>query len=326
MKSTARSCLVALLFVLAALPARPDEAPPAAPAASAPLLRIARDQVRTPTVEHVKLPGAGRFGSDLEMAVQVFKPEGNGPFPVVLFSHGRAPDAADRAKLAHPVSANQVRYWLEHGIALVAPIRPGYGITGGPDAELTSTHFDTSGHCSGHPDFHITANAAVKTVVATLAWLRDQPWADKHHVLLVGQSVGGLTTVAAAAQPLPGVIASINFAGGTGGNPKLSPGRSCEPEQLGAIYAEYGKTTTRPNLWIYAENDQYWGPDAPVAWHEGFAAGGSASRFVHAPPVADGDGHGLSRHAAALWAPYLDDFLASIGWPGAGQPWQATPP
>lgn len=326
MNSNACSRLGALLLVLAALPAWPDEASPPPPAASAPLFEIGRGLVGSPAFEHVNLAGAGRFGSDLAMAVQVFKPDGSGPFPVVLFSHGRASDPVDRAKLAHPVPQSQVRYWLEHGFALVAPIRPGYGLTGGPDAEATSTHFSSSGVCTGHPDFHVTANAAVKTVVATLAWLRDQPWADNHHVLLVGQSVGGLTTVAAASQPLPGVVASINFAGGTGGNPKLAPGRSCEPEQLGAIYADYGKTTTRPNLWIYAQNDQFWGPDAPVAWHEAFAAGGSPSRFVHAPPVADGNGHGLSGHEAALWAPYLDGFLASIGWVGAGLPWKAAPP
>ncbi len=157
----------------------------------------------------------------------------------------------------------------------------------------------------------------MRSVDATLAWLRAQPWADAHHVLLAGQSVGGLTTVAASAKPQDGVVGYINFAGGAGGSPTLSPGHNCEPGLLTELYGEFGRTTTIPSLWVYAENDQYFGADAPVAWHAAFARGGSRTTFVHAPPVADNDGHGLSRHQARLWAPYVDAFLATIDFPPA---------
>jgi dienelactone hydrolase len=152
-------------------------------------------------------------------------------------------------------------------------------------------------------------------VLATVSWLRGEPWADARLVLLVGQSVGGLATVAAAAQHPAGVVGYVNFAGGTGGNPEHSPGRSCDPDQLTRLYAAYGRATTIPNLWVYAENDQYWGAAQPATWHAAFA-GGSTSRttFVHAAPVPDGDGHGLSRHASRLWAPTLDAFVSSIGF------------
>jgi dienelactone hydrolase len=109
---------------------------------------------------------------------------------------------------------------------------------------------------------------------------------------------------------LPGVVGYVNFAGGAGGNPERSPGHSCDPDQLTRMYAAFGTTTTLPNLWIYAANDQYWGADEPRAWHAAFARGGSPTTFVQVPAVADGDGHGLSRHAEALWAPSLDAFLA----------------
>ncbi len=78
------------------------------------------------------------------------------------------------------------------------------------------------------------------------------------------------------------------------------------------MVADYGKTTTLPNLWIYALNDQYWGPTVPQRWHDAFARGGSPSTFVHEPAVPDGDGHGLSRHDASLWAPAVDTFLAKL--------------
>jgi dienelactone hydrolase len=266
----------------------------------------------------ISVPHAGVFGGTLTMTAQVFRPAGDGPFPVVVFSHGRAPDAVDRVHLKVGVSRAQLRYWLARGNAVVSPIRPGYGATGGPDDENNGAHFNNLGRCTTTPDFRRAATAAVRSVDATLAWLRTQPWADAHRVLLVGQSMGGLASVASGAHPPDGVVGYINFAGGGGGSPSLSPGHSCDPDQLTRLYGEFGRATTVPSLWVYAMNDQYFGPDAPAAWHESFARGGSRTTFVHAPALADGDGHGLSRHAQRLWAPYVDAFLATIDFPATG--------
>jgi dienelactone hydrolase len=266
----------------------------------------------------ISVPHAGVFGGTLTMTAQVFRPAGDGPFPVVVFSHGRAPDAVDPLPPEVGVSRAQLRYWLARGNAVVSPIRPGYGATGGPDDENNGAHFNNLGRCTTTPDFRRAATAAVRSVDATLAWLRTQPWADAHRVLLVGQSMGGLASVASGAHPPDGVVGTINFAGGGGGSPSLSPGHSCDPDQLTRLYGEFGRATTVPSLWVYAMNDQYFGPDAPAAWHESFARGGSRTTFVHAPALADGDGHGLSRHAQRLWAPYVDAFLATIDFPATG--------
>ena len=306
--SVFRTTLAALGASFMLLPALAQDAATAVPGASAPL----------PAGETVSiaLAGGGVFGGNIAMATQVFRPPGDGPFPVVVFSHGRASDAAARAHLKVGISNAQLRFWLERGDAVVAPIRPGYGATGlGGDPENSGARFDAMGRCTSTPSYRQTAEAAGRTIDATLAWLRSQPWADAHHVLLVGQSVGGLTTVTAGAHPQEGVVGYINFAGGAGGNPERSPGASCAPDRMEALYADLGRTTTLPNLWVYAMNDQYWGADVPVAWHAAFAKGGSKTTFVHAPAVADGNGHGLSGHAQRLWAPDVNDFLATIDFP-----------
>ena len=297
-------------FVL--LPAFAQDAATALPSASStPLPPLPAGE----TVS-ISLAGGGMFGGSIAMVTQVFRPPGDGPFPVVVFSHGRAPDAAARAHLKTGISNAQLRFWLARGDAVVAPVRPGYGATGlSNDPENSGAHFDAMGRCTSRPDYRETAESAGRTVDATLAWLRSQPWADTHHVLLVGQSVGGLTTVAAGTHPQDGVVGYINFAGGAGGNPERSPGASCDPAQLESLYAGFGRATTVPNLWVYAMNDQFWGTDVPVAWHAAFARGGSRTTFVHAPAVADGNGHGLSSHAPRLWAPYVNDFLATIDFP-----------
>jgi dienelactone hydrolase len=260
----------------------------------------------------VTIPVHEASGDVAQMVTTWFVPPGPGPFPVVVFSHGRASGADARARMDVGVSKAQLHYWLAKGVAVVSPVRPGYGESTGGDVEDSGVHHDNAGRCTSRPDFRRTAAAAVLTVSATLAWLRDQPWADTRDVLLVGQSVGGLTTVAAGSLGLPGVVGYINFAGGSGGNPEKTPGVSCDPGQLESIYADFGRTTHVPNLWVYALNDQYWGSDEPVDWHAAFAKGGSATMFFHAPAVADGDGHGLSRHDQALWAPAVDEFLAKV--------------
>lgn len=263
----------------------------------------------------VTIPVREASGDVAQMATTYFLPPGAGPFRVVLFSHGRA-GADGRAKLDVGVSQAQLQYWLAKGVAVVSPVRPGYGESTGGDVEHGGARFDAHGQCVSKPNFRQTADAALLTFGATLQWLRGQPWADARRVLLVGQSVGGLATVAAGAQGLPGVVGYINFAGGAGGDPRRSPGASCDPDQLTQMYAAYGQTTHVPNLWVYALDDQYWGATEPAAWHAAFAKGGSATTFVHSAVVADGDGHGLSRHEQALWAPAVDAFIAGIGFPG----------
>ena len=314
----ARACLRlgALCAALMAGAGAASEAPaPAAAAASGAVSGTApaREPLPAPALVSIPLPGAARTGG--AMVAELFRPGGAGPFPVVVFSHGRAPSVAARGTLRHGASEPQLRYWLARGAAVIAPIRPGYGATGGADAEASGLRIDAQGRCVGRADFRKTAEAASAAVLATVAWLRGEAWADNRLVLLVGQSVGGLATVAAAAQHPAGVVGYINFAGGTGGNPGHAPGHSCDPDQLTGLYAAYGRATTIPNLWVYAENDQYWGATQPATWHAAFAQG-SASRttFVHAPAVPDGDGHGLSRHGPELWARPVDAFIASIGF------------
>ena len=242
------------------------------------------------------------------MVAEVFRPSGPQPYPVVIFSHGRAGDPHDRATLTHPVSAEVARFWTSRGIAVVAPIRPGYGPTGGADVEDSG-----SAHCTRTPDFNRTATNAAKAIVATVDWVRDQPWAKKDRLLLQGQSVGGLGTVAAAARHPAGVIGYLNFAGGSGGDPKGSPGHSCRPELLGDVYRSLADASAPPGLWFYAANDEYWGPDAPKDWGKAYVSAGGKAKLIFTGPTADGKGHGLLRSSPQLWTAEVNRFLKAHG-------------
>lgn len=272
-----------------------------------------------PELVRVAVKGAGAFGRDVDMLTEVFRPPGHGPFPVVVYSHGRPEQYVDRVKLNAPVPRGHVRYWVRKGFAVVASIRPGYGDTGGIDREDSGVHYDVFGNCTGHPAFSEPARNAAVAVRATLEWARAQKWAAAQQILLVGQSMGALATIAAAADNPPGVIGYISFAGGAGGNPTRSPGRSCGAEAMSTFMAEFGRTTRVPNLWLYAENDLYWGQDAPRAWHAAYAKGGSPTQLVITVPVPNADGHQLLLRGGKLWSVHTDRFVEGLGL-SAAQP------
>jgi hypothetical protein len=271
-----------------------------------------RDLVQ-PEVLKISIKGAGVLGGDVAMVTQLYKPEGTGPFPVVVFSHGRSPEVTERNNLKYPIPVGHGNFWLRKGFAVVSPVRPGYGQSEGMDREDAGSNW-RRGHCTGNPDFTYLANVAGEAVVATLDWVRAQHWSNKDKILLVGQSVGGLATIGVGAKNPSGVVGLINFAGGGGGSPKDSPGHSCKPENLTKTFGEFGKTTRVPSLWLYAENDLYWGPEAPKQWHSAFQAGGSKSTFVMTPPVPENDGHRLLNVGGRLWAPYVNSFVKELGF------------
>jgi hypothetical protein len=69
-----------------------------------------------------------------------------------------------------------------------------------------------------------------------------------------------------------------------------------------------------PMLWLYSENDRYWGPRLPQEWFDAFKAAGGVGEFQGFPPVSD-DGHRLFSRAPQLWQPRVREFLVSIGYP-----------
>jgi dienelactone hydrolase len=264
--------------------------------------------VHPPQVVHIPFDAAA---TPHGIVAGIFVPAGEAPFPVMVYSHGRS---ADRSRTELPDPRGFVRYWLRKGFAVVAPIRPGYGPTGGKDLEDSGVLYDIFGNCWGHPRFGHAAAAARDALKATIGWVRGQAWADAGRILLVGTSMGGLASVATAAANLDGVIGYVNFAGGTGGNGEASPEHSCGSADMEAVMTRYGASTRVPSLWLYAQNDTFLGPERPRAWHRAFAAGGSHARFVQTPPVPHADGHQLLGRGSRLWIPEVDRFLAELGF------------
>lgn len=262
-------------------------------------------------IESTRVPAIDQF-SEIEMPLHVFKPEGNGPFRVVLFSHGRATSDADRAAFSSPIPNGHVSFWVRRGFAVVAPIRPGYGPTGGADRERSGSKV-VNHQCRDEGDLKPFLRRGVLAIKTAHNWIRAQSWAKKDEIILEGQSVGGLLTVVYGSTNPPGVIGFINFSGGAAGYPADQIGHSCSENQISRAYELGGQTNKTPNLWLYAKNDGFWGPNAPPLWHSVFAKGSQGkSTFVFTPPLDGKDGHFLLNYGGKYWGTPVDTFVKTL--------------
>ena len=84
-------------------------------------------------------------------------------------------------------------------------------------------------------------------------------------------------------------------------------------QSLGKLFAGYGKTARIPTLWLYSENDQYFGKDHPQQWFKGFVAAGGEGKFVQLPAHGK-DGHGSFTSNPRAWKPAFEEFLRGNGF------------
>ena len=227
------------------------------------------------------------------------------PRPVLVLNHGRAVDAASRAALGRARYSDASAWFAGHGFLVAVPTRVGYGVSGGDDVE-------DSGQCRNKV-YEPAYAAAAQQTQAVLQAVWQRPDVNPQRSVVLGQSFGGATSVAMAARNPAGVVATINFAGGGGGNPQTMPQRPCRPDLLERMFANYGKTARLPMLWVYTENDQYFGPTYPREWFEAYQKAGGQGEFKQFPPHGE-DGHSLFTRFPAVWRPVVSDFLRRQGF------------
>jgi dienelactone hydrolase len=183
------------------------------------------------------------------------------------------------------------------------PTRVGYGESGvDEDPEYTGPCLNKS-----YPPSY---EAAAEQALQVIEYAGRLPRIDARKVAVIGQSFGGATSVALAARGTAAIAATVNFAGGGGGDPQMRPAQPCGAGKLEDLFAGYGKTARIPTLWVYAENDRYFGAKLPRAWYEAFRANGGVGELVTVQPFGD-DGHLLFARGIEVWKPIVERFLAA---------------
>ncbi len=245
--------------------------------------------------EEFRIPFASGSGSYEALLV---RPDEPGQYPLALINHGSPRSAADRPNMTPLSMLPEAMEFARRGWAAVVVMRRGYGGSGGSWAE-------SYGSCN-NPDYLAAAKAAafdLKTATDNLVERRD---IDGSRIISVGVSAGGFATVALTADPPPGLIAAISFAGGRG---SLEADQDCRADRLVDAYRAMGKTSRVPMLWVYAENDHFFGPQLAQQLRQAFTGSGGNVEFIRAPTFRD-EGHFLfSQGGIPVWGGYVDTFL-----------------
>jgi dienelactone hydrolase len=268
---------------------------------------IAKDEPPSATDLHetiVKVPvDEGNHTRDI--VATTYMPDGPGPFPLIVLSHGSPPDPRDRWKVGRYRELPQIRTFVQLGFAVIVPIRRGYGATGGIDEE-------DAGSCQ-NPDYTAAGEQAARDVLAAVKYAQTLPTVDRSRVVLVGQSAGGFASLAAASYAPQGLVAVVNFSGGRGGNPSKHPGMPCAPQQMAATIAHFATTTRVPVLWHYVQNDKYFAPDVVATWFSAFQAAGGHGQMIVEPPFGT-NGHGMFavKDAIPIWLPHFEQFVTPL--------------
>jgi len=237
------------------------------------------------------------------MRTTVFKPKGKGPFPLVIINHGSTQSAARRALMNAPQYTGLSLWFVARGYAVAVPQRPGHGKTGGP-------YLEDQGGCTS-ADFRQAGLATADSIETALRYMTGQPYVRRAHVIIVGQSAGGWGALALASRNPKDVSAVIAFAPGRGGHSNDRPNSNCAPGRLVETAGIFGRKARIPSLWLYAENDSYFGPALSRRMVDAYRAAGGIAEYRLLPPYG-ADGHRLIdlKDGASIWGPLLESFLA----------------
>jgi len=245
--------------------------------------------------EEFRIPFSSGSGSFEALLV---RPDAPGRYPLVLINHGSPRSAADRPNMTPLSMLPQAIEFARRGWAAAVVLRRGYGGSGGGWAE-------DYGACN-NPNYLAAATNAAADLKIAATYLARRPDVDASRMISAGVSAGGFATVALTVDPPPGLVAAINFAGGRG---SLEDGQVCGQDRLIDAYRAMGKRSRTPMLWVYAENDHFFGPQLAEQLRQAFTGAGGNVEFIRAAAFGN-DGHALfSRAGIPVWSAYVDAFL-----------------
>lgn len=145
---------------------------------------LAQTDTKQPSYETASYPSG-----KLKIEAYVFKPEGAGPFPVVIYNHG--------SRAGHEREERPFAYVGEmlagSGYVVVVPERRGYGKSDG------ATFSETVGEDRG-PRFVARVQEETDDMLAAVEFVKALPYADAKRMGVMGWSFGGIVSVFGASR------------------------------------------------------------------------------------------------------------------------------
>ncbi|MDD1536350.1 MULTISPECIES: alpha/beta hydrolase family protein [unclassified Bradyrhizobium] len=250
----------------------------------------------------------------LPMFAYLVRPVGEGPFPLVIMNHGVSLNPTERSFLPLVEFRDAAKWFARQGYLVVAPVGTGYGASAIdiPERGLYGPFFSKVGNCT-NPNFRDAGLAVAQVDLWIIQYMVAEKRVLPDGVIVVGQSAGGWASIALSSLNPPQVKAIITFAAGRGGRVDGKPNNNCAPDRLVETTGEFGRTSRVPMLWIYIENDTFFGPELSKRMHQAFTAAGGKAEYHLMPPFGS-EGHYFigSPDAVPIWSPLVSSFLDKL--------------
>jgi dienelactone hydrolase len=247
---------------------------------------------------------------NLRLKAFLWKPEGPGPFPAVLFNHGSGgADAATTAGMPITEAAEKLApLFFKHGYAFLYLFRRGQGLSAdqAPFMQDVLQHEETAKGKEGrqHLQFILLTTDQLDDVTAALSFLKTVPGVDAKRIAVAGHSFGGTLTLLAAERD-SAVRAAVTF-GAAANSWEHSP--ELRERLLTAV-----RKTSASIMLIHAANDYDTTPGTALAAELDRLHKPHLLKIY--PPVGHSidEGHNLLYLAIPQWGPdvfkFLDDYV-----------------
>lgn len=244
-------------------------------------------------------------GKPVGLETVLYRPAGNGPFPLAVINHGSTGYGNDARLFAN----TWVNPWLadflnERGWMVAFPQRRGRGKSDGLYDEGFAEDRSKGYTCNPERTLY-GATRALEDIDSALTALRRRPDISNAPVLLSGNSRGGILSAAYAGLHPDEVHGVINFVGGW-------IGEGCHSARtVNQTLFRMGAAFPKPMLWLYGRNDLYYSIDHSRENLDSFRNAGGTAHFIEVTVAGKNNGH----HVAAippLWTDDATDYLDMI--------------
>jgi dienelactone hydrolase len=214
----------------------------------------------------------------------LFRPPGEGPFPLAVIAHATTQNVLRRAQMPQPEYRALAAWLVARGFAVLVPERPGHGATGGK-------YLEDQGGCD-EADYARSGRVTADAIAAASGFIRKQSFIRPDAMVVIGHSAGAWGALALAGEDPKKIAAIVAFAPGRGGRANDFPNRICAPHTLIAAAGAFGNAARVKVSWLVAANDSYFSPAFSRQLVDAFRGGGGKADF-HVLPAYGSEGHWL---------------------------------
>jgi len=238
----------------------------------------------------------------IRLELRIFKPSGDGPFPLAVVNHGSTGAGDDTSVFSDPWANPWFAEFLnERGWVVAFPQRRGRGNSNGLYDEGFAADRSKGYTCETERSL-AGADRALEDLRAAVDARHD---VNAEPILLAGNSRGGILSVAYAGLHPDQTKGVINFVGGW-------IGTGCDTaDEINQTLFRKGAKFPGSTLWFYGEDDSFYSMDHSRKSFAAFLQAGGKGDFVETTVAGENNGHWVMS-IPPLWQTRVSTYLDAI--------------